>query len=182
MGQKLREALRRFLTKTGDGLGDPNAIGDQATGGPFYYYWEATQITEIERMLVLIQAPPANFNAERYGNVVALVDGVQILHLDNDGAVADGGATVIEDLTAGQKVKTNAEWGGHCYDDDPNTFGSGDNYVKVRWTFGKAGCPLILYPGERVAVRLNDLFPSLVRHTFKVEGKIPHNATNVFVG
>ncbi|NIP35080.1 MAG: hypothetical protein GWN97_09810 [Thermoplasmata archaeon] len=70
----------------------------------------------------------------------------------------------------GEKVKDVASWGRFCFDVADHTFGTGDNFVQVRWTFSKAGVPIKLVPGESINFIINDNLSTLVAHTFAVQG------------
>jgi hypothetical protein len=160
---KTNNGLYRFLDTNGDGSGTKQAIGNYAGGEEFYIQPPAGQVYILARMMVQIRdAGP--ISADNYGGLAALTNGVSVDVKDASGSLLD--------LVDGLPVKTNAEWGAHCYDSEPDTYGSGNDYVSVRWTFEKGKHVIILRGdfAERFAVTLNDNLTGLVAHTFKVHG------------
>jgi hypothetical protein len=81
---------------------------------------------------------------------------------------------VILDLMDGSNVKSVVGWAEHCYDITEHSFGSGNNFVVVRWTFEHAGRPLILdsFNDEKLVVTINDDLSSLVHHEFQIQGHV----------
>ena len=159
--------LYRYLDTDGDGGGTKQATGDYSvTPDDFRIVPPSDRIYHIERMIAFVE-DASGFRAERYGSLgAALTNGIQVLHLNSDG-------TTKEDLTDGLPIKTNAEWGRTCYDAEVKTWGAGDEVLLVRWTFSKAGLPLVIDGrfGEEFVVRLSDSFVGLVEHTFQVQGR-----------
>jgi len=51
-------------------------------------------------------------------------------------------------------------------------YGSGDNFLAGRWTFRKAGEPLLLLPGNSFRVTVNDDLTGLVEHYFCIQGLV----------
>lgn len=154
--------LFRFLDTNGNGTGTKNAIG--IYGSPveeFYIQPQGGESLIINRMIVLIgdaTAPAAG----GYGGMSALTDGISVQVRE--------GANLVLDLTDGLPIKTNLAWGHHCYDVEPSSYGSGINFVRVRWTFGASGKPLCLRGTQRLCVRLSDDFSGLTEHYFMVQG------------
>ena len=132
----------------------------------FFFQPEAGQIVDLHRMIVQVR-DAGSPDSGKYGNDIDLTEGIRVLVLDSEGGI-------ILDLTDGHPIKTNAEWARKCFDSVPSSYGSGDAYVSVRWTFSKAGMPLTLSGdrGERLAVRLNDDYSGLKDHSFQVQGAI----------
>ena len=158
--------IYRRLDTVGDGTGAKSAIGDYSlaaqdfkiTAPPAYQY-------EVARMIVSIE-DTAGFQAAEYGNLgAALTNGVSVL-------VTNSSGDTILDLTDGAPVKSNAQWSSLCYDADLKTWGAGNELLAVRWTFTKAGEPILLKPGQSLVVRLNDDFSGLIGHVFEVQGLI----------
>lgn len=158
--------LYRYLDTDGDGTGTIDATGDysDATGtGVEDFYYEAVKGTTIERMLVSV-GDTAGMQSQEYGNIgAALTNGVSVLLYNEHGAL-------YEDLTAGQPVKTNAEWGALCFDVDVKTWGSGNELLVARWTFAKSGLPLHLPAGAKLVVRVNDKMDGLLSHRYMIQG------------
>jgi hypothetical protein len=53
-----------------------------------------------------------------------------------------------------------------------HTFGSGNNFAVVRWTFERAGQPLRLYGdnSDVLVMTVNDDLTGLVKHDFHIQG------------
>lgn len=154
----------RYLDTNGDGTGTKNANGDYSvTPGRFYVQNANDKGMCVSRLIVHIQ-DAQNFSADNYGNLAsALTNGVSVNakdHVDN----------VLLDLTDGLPVKSNADWGRLCYDTINVSYGSGNDFVQVRWTFSKAGKFLSLAKDESLNVDLNDDLSGLVGHYFMVQG------------
>lgn len=161
-----RTDIYRILDTNGDGTGTKNAIGDyDGLNTKFYIKPPSNQDFALYRMIVYVK-DAGTLDASSYGNGITLATGIKV-------RVADAGGVIL-DLFDGQTVKSNADWAGACYDVSISTFGTGDNYLHVRWTFAKSGQPLIINgeKGEWLEVVLNDAFDGLLSHYFKVQGKI----------
>lgn len=117
---------------------------------------------KLERMLVQIE-DNAVFTSAGYGGVGALANGIHIYHS------ADNGATETH-IDALRPVKSAAHWARLCYDFSIHSFGSGNNFATIRWTFAKTGSPLCLGPGDELVVEINDDLTDLVDHSFIVQG------------
>ncbi len=155
--------IYRLLDTNGDGTGSANANGDYSvTQGIHYIEAPAGQAYYLERMLVTIKDVGAP-DAGSYGNSITLTNGIGV-------RVRDASDTLVVDLTAQKKVKTNGDWSTLCYDVQVVDFGTGDDYVAVRWTFAKSGLPIILRPGYKLEVTLDDDLTGLVEHSFNVQG------------
>lgn len=158
----MSELLSRFLDTNGDGSGTKIATGDYSGGATdFYIQPAASETFEIARLIVHIK-DQNNFSADSYGKDITLTNGISIVTEGNQG----------QDLCDGIPIMTNADWGRLSYDIEDITFGSGSDFVNVRWTFSKFGQPLILKGAEndKLIVRLNDSFTGLLDHTFMVQG------------
>ena len=153
----------QFLSTNGDGTGTVNANGDySSTEGEFYIAPPSGYHYNITRMLVFVE-DSANFSSDEYGNLnTALTNGVRVVVKEH--------GTEILDLTAGDSIKTNAQWSQYCYDAQSISFGSGNDFLAVRWTFAKSGSPVYVSPNQRLSVLLNDNLTGLVTHTFMVQG------------
>lgn len=161
-----KNPFSQFLDTDGDGGGTINAVGNYSAASEDFYFEHpdgSPTDAEVHRMIVHI-TDSANPSADVYGNLAAaLPNGIQILQIDDAG-------NTFRDWTAGNPVKSNAEWSRFCYDVGLDNFGSGDDTVKVRWTFAKSGGPLVLKPGWKLVARLNDSFVGLNDHTFMAQG------------
>ncbi len=159
----------RFLDTNGDGTGTKNAVGNySSTATPFYIQPAANQTFYLARMLITVRDSGA-FDAEEYGNGIALTNGITVtIHHDEHGE--------LYDLTDGEPIKSNTDWGTRCYDVDVKTWGTGDEVLLGRWTFEKAGEPLVLNAPRSLRVNLNDNLSGLVGHYFVVQGTYSREA------
>ena len=160
--------LFRYLDTNGDGTGTVNATGDYSSGAEqFYIAPGAGVIHKIHRLIVSV-GDGTGMQAEEYGNLgSALSNGIRI-------EVQDDIGTTLNELDGGLNVTTNAEWGRLCYDVDVKTWGSGDELLLVRWTFDRAGGPIVLDGDndDRLTVIVNDDLQGLLSHHFMVQGHI----------
>lgn len=118
----------------------------------------------VNRMIVNIRSG-APFEADRYGNLPALTNGISL-------ELGILGGETITDFTDGKPVKSNGDWGALCFDIHPVQFGAGDNFFLARWTFTNDGAPIYLRGVERHVLRviLRDDLSGLQEHTFKCGG------------
>lgn len=159
-----RLIISRFLDTVGDGSGTKNAIGDySAATEEFKIVPGAGEIFVINRMIVQIR-DSGQFTASTYGALATLNNGIHVHIKDSGGVKID----LVDNLT----IKTNAEWGRVCYDTQLITWGVGDSFILVRWTFGRSGTQIWLdnSRGDYLSVDLNDNLTGLVAHTFIVQG------------
>lgn len=157
-------SLYRYLDTNGDDSGTKNAVGDYSSAAEDFYIQPSTNDRyELARLIVSTE-DSANMRAEHYGTLgAALTNGIDIIH------EVSGIETKLND---GIEVKSNAGWTRLCYDVDIKTWGAGNELLTMRWTFAKAGQPLILIgkTNDKLIVRLNDSFAGLVTHYFMVQG------------
>ena len=162
---EVKTPFYRFADLNGDGSGVYDAIGNYSGAPtPFYIQPAADEILRILRVVVFIR-DSGSFKASGYGSVGGdLTNGIKVEVVDNSGTLID--------LTAQESIVTNAGWGSYCYDVDVKTWGTGDEVLLCRWTFGKAGFPLRLVGdnNERLEFILNDDFTFLVHHAFHCQG------------
>lgn len=165
--------IYRFLDSNGDGTGTKNFIGDYSGINAISAFIQppSGEIFRIQRMLVLVGGKASGVKTDSYGSKSALTVGVNVRVQNDSGTVVD--------LVDGEFIKNNAQWAGVCYDSEIFTSTANtDGYVKVRWTFERAGYPLRLIGAnnERLEVVLNDDFDGtpdgLTIHRFLVEGYI----------
>ena len=154
----------RALDTVGNGTGTSNAVGTYATPTDFFIKPAAGQVFEITRMIVNV-VDTVGMDADAYGNGITLTNGIKIF-------VADDTGDLFEITDAANPIKTNGDWAHYCYDADIKTWGTGNEHLVVRWTFAKAGQPIVLHStyGQKLIVRLNDTFTGLVEHNFIVQG------------
>ena len=107
---------------------------------------------EIARLIVSLVSTTALIPAG-WGKGAALTNGLTF-------KIKDAADALLVDLTNGVPVKTNGDWGGICY--DVSGFGGAnptvDTYLHARWTFTKAGSPLMLqgHLGHYIEVSVDD--------------------------
>lgn len=157
--------LYRFLDTNGDGTGETNAIGDYSSTAQIFkcVAQDDAEYTEVHRLIVSVEDSGA-FDAGAYGNNIALTNGISVFHINSDG--------YRNEFTNSKPILKNADWAHYCYDVNLVGFGTGNDTLAVRWTFTKAGKPLILNKGEVFGVQLNDDFTGLEQHLFHIQGYI----------
>ena len=117
----------------------------------------------IERILVYVE-DTGSIDAGKFGNGIELINGISIVHLDDD--------KTIKDYTVQDTIKNNAQWGAYCYDVDVKTWGTGSQILLARWTFGKAlSLHLNGINGGRLEVRINDDLSGLDKFTILAQGR-----------
>lgn len=173
---KVPVIFSRHLDTNGDGSGTKNAIGDYSSSAEIFYIQpSATQVFRITRMMVLIRGDKSRFYSDYYGCREPLTNGVVVRKQNDSGTMID--------MTDSVPVKANGEWGRVCFDSEiyPSANGNTDTYLRVRWTFERAGYPIRLVgaDNERLEVVLNDDFTvddgssdPLEQHYFLVQGYI----------
>ena len=160
MGTKI---LTRYLDTNGDGTGTKDAVGDYSSAAEtFFITPPAGKKYTISRMLIGVQ-DSGSFDAVKYGNGVTLTNGIGV-------ATTDATVGVTVDLLDGTLIKSNAAWGFLCYDADVKSWGAGDEFLLVRWSFDKSGVLLTLTENDALVVELNDDFTGLNAHMFLVQG------------
>lgn len=154
----------RYLSDDGTRTGNKNANGDYSLAvEEWYLEAAANERLKVARIIVAVE-DTFGFSAVEYGNLgSALANGIEI-------KVVDHNDVVQSDLTDGRPVTDNAHWAEMCYDADVKTWGTGNEVLVVRWTFTKHGDFVILQPGWRLVVYLNDNLSGLVHHYFLAEG------------
>ena len=157
--------ISRYLDTVGDGSGTKNAVGNYSGGVVgFRITPPSDRIYFITRILVTIR-DTGSMDSAKYGNNITLTNGITVTRKNAGGLVLD--------LLDGIPVKTNGDWARACHDVKVIGFGSGDEYLSVRWSFFRAGNIGVHLNGaddEFFEVELNDNFTNLIEHYFFVEG------------
>lgn len=124
----------------------------------------AGEVFYLERMLISL-SDTTNMSADTYGNSITITNPIQV-------QVRQGADTVLYSLTNTIGVSANADWGHFCYDVTLLDFGVGNQHLTARWTFSKAGQPLVLdgNQGMRLSVVMQDNLTGLLHHYFQVQG------------
>lgn len=150
-----------------DSAGIFNANGDYsgADSTVFFYAPPVGEVHGISRMIVTIQDAGAP-DAGLYGNNISLTEGISVAIMNTNGDTVS--------LLTPEPILANARWGTYCHDVTNHDFGSGDDVVTIRWTFTKAGRPLIVDGslGEYFVIFLKDDFSGLNNHYFHLQGSI----------
>lgn len=155
--------LSQFMSSNGDGSGVVNLVGDYSeTPTEFFIKPPAGEGIILARILIFI-GDTGNFSASGYGNGGGLTNGIELKVVANS-------EDVLSDLTAGLSIKSNAEWSRYCYDVSLIDFGSGENFLSIRWTFEKSGIPVRLDADNKLVVTLNDDFSGLNQHHMLCQG------------
>lgn len=162
--------LSRYLDTVGNGSGTKNANGNYSGAGLgetiFKIQPAAGSVYRIARVIISIR-DASGFQAEEYGNLAAaLSTGIEVRVQNDSGTLID--------LTDGIPITTNAAWGELCYDVDLKTWGNGDEFLLVRWTFSRSGTTpqLVGDRNERLEFVLNDDLSGLVSHYFLAQGYV----------
>ena len=157
----------RYLDTAGNGTGTKEATGDYSVTAEGFYIEPSPNVDmgnlQIARIIVFIE-DSQNWSANGYGDITAgLTNGIELKVFNEDDSVA-------ADLTDGIPIKSNADWHSKCHDVTYTSYGVGNDFLSVRWTFTKAGKPITLGYGERLEVMLNDDLTGLVSHRFLAQG------------
>jgi len=156
-----------FLDTNGDQTGTKDARGTYGSSPitPTEFFYESPSLTYsiINRMLISI-GDESPMQAQEYGNLGSVLSNGFLILVKNA-----TGATVV-DLTDGEEIKTNADWGKYCFDVDIKSWGAGNELLVSRWTFGKSGTPIILEPGWTLGITFTDDFDELLSHHFMIQG------------
>jgi hypothetical protein len=159
--------LYDFMTEAAGGtlyLGTGNYSGGNTTD--FAYQTGTGEISVIHRLIISIGDSTA-IRTDGYGGRAGLTGGITVKVEKEDG-------TTVVDLNDGNliPIKTTADWAKLCYDLSIFDTGAGLNsdYALIRWTFSRAGMPIILDDRDKLVITLNDDFVDLTDHTFKIQG------------
>ena len=160
----VQEGFWEYLDETGDGTGNISGTADYSSATTdFKFVPGPNDIIRINRMLIaVVDTQP--FNADLYGKDIVLTNGISVTKKNASG--------VVQDLTNGQPIMTNAAWGHVGFDVNNLSFGAGNQHLVVRWTFANVGQPLRVdgTKGEFFAVTLSDNFTGLIEHLFNIQG------------
>jgi hypothetical protein len=136
-------------------------VNGSSAAATYKYTVAAGDLLELERMLIYIK-DFGKFDADLYGNGAILTNGILITIERADGSSVD--------LVDGEPVKTNAHWAALCHDLVFHDTGTGDVVATARWTFARAGGPLVLEAGDSIEVVIQDNLTVLTGHRFQIQG------------
>ena len=160
----------QLLSTNGDGTGTTNAIGDYSSAAETFELADQTDALEtvVVRLIVYVEDSGA-FDAAGYGNAGVLANGITV------SVLSAAGAEII-DLTP-DPIKSNGGWASLAYDTQVATWGTGNEFLVTRWTFGKftPDGGIVLTDGERLVVNVNDDLTDLVAHRFTAQGYTSHS-------
>ncbi len=149
-----------------------NATEDYSTNMTFKIQPPKNESWIISRLLVTIE-DFGTFDAAEYGNGIMLTNGIRV-------ATNQSGRET--NITNGANVMSNAHWARFSYDTTPIDFGTGNNFLAVRWTFSKSGTWIKLdgSTNDSINVILRDDFSGLVTHTFNFQGfQVENNVESI---
>lgn len=161
-----KKQLFRFLDTVGNGTGTKNAVGDYSDSGLGQTVFKIAPqdgVYELTRLIVTIK-DTQGVDSDFYGNNITLTNGIEVQYWGSQGLVVD--------MTDGIPIMSNGDWKRYCYDVAPSQFGTGNDIVSVRWTFGKTGMETVLRAdeGDELRIILHDDFRGLIEHYFEVQG------------
>lgn len=158
-----QEQIYQLLSTNGDGTGDVQAIGDYSAEMVEFFVTNPSRSLHISTMTIAVR-DVGLFTQEGYGSLTALPNGIRV-------NVKDDKSDVILDMTGGMPIRSNAAWALMTFEASPLPQGPGDGFFGVRWAFGReSGSDIILLPGHRLSVELNDDFTGLISHAFFIHG------------
>lgn len=156
----------RKMDTVGDGTGSKSGVVDGSIAPVTLRIQprRGERKLEIHRMLIMI-SDVGSFDSGLYGNNITLTNGIDVgLYDEND--------RLILDFMDGDNIITNADWGRLCYDTNHSSYGLGDEFLALRWTFTKAGGPLNIHKNQYLGVTLADNFTGLEQHIFTCQGQL----------
>lgn len=163
--QSFYKIFSQYLSSNGDGTGTINWNGDYSSTPGVAKVTAATgEKLVVARLIVEIEDTTGS-SVDDYGNITnGLSNGIELKHYNaND--------VVISDLTSGVPVTNNGSWAGHSYDGRLVTWGAGNELILTRWSFFNSGVPgIFLWPGDYLAIEMNDDLQGLISHRFLVQG------------
>ncbi len=160
--EKGLEFLKQNTTLTGDELiftylklaSSPEMAIDGTTPKSFDYVSPPGKVSYLSVLNIMIQ--DAGISPEKFGGVLALANGVDILLLDS-------AAGITRDLGNYEKIKTNYDFGFLSGGEGFTIFpGSGtSDMLTGKVNFRLAGFPVVLQPGEILRMIINDNLATL---------------------
>ena len=151
-----------FINVFLENSGSIQATGNYSGAVTDFTYTATTSPTYISRMIILISAS-GGFTPDEYGDLSALTNGVKTF-VERNGT--------REYLHPQFPITTNKDWAGLCFDTSRESWNGGDDILRIRWTFSKAGAFIRLNKDDLIGVELNDNFSTgtLTRHSFCIQG------------
>lgn len=161
----MADSIYRYLTN--DGLLADGTNNNMATTADDYYIGPPDGKYWVLYRGILYMEDNTNMTVTGYGGASALTNGVNLIHKQGG---PDG--TNILRLNCNEPIHNNGEWGSLCYDISFTSPGAGNNILLLRWTFARAGQPIILRgaTNDKLVMEIQDDLSSLVIHRFFVQG------------
>jgi hypothetical protein len=142
------------------------SVNGSATAADFYVQAPSDEKWLVNRMLVQLIDESTMEPEGDYGSLgSALTNGILIWREDADG-------TKVHDIVgSANPIKENADWTSYTHDVEVQNWDNTTNEaMSVRWDFAAAGAPIVLQPGEKIIVRVNDDLSNLIEHSFCFQG------------
>jgi hypothetical protein len=162
--REIPKHLFRYLDTVGDGSGNTAVTGNYSAATETFLIAPAAGETFYLNRCVVVIEDGAGIAADNYGAGTALSTGILIQKVDPSGLVCD--------FTDGQPIVSNVGWAHLCYDVSLHEFGAGNEFVTVRWTWGKSGKMVVLQGDhqERLLFKVHGDCDHLVDQHFMVQG------------
>jgi hypothetical protein len=151
----------------------------------FIYQVPSGKIAALTRIIIRI-SDGTTIDPDVYGGLASpLTNGITVSVKRSDNSVLQYlHSNTVSDVvgSAAKTIKENAEWAALCYDYliVPDSGGLKEDLAMYRWTFARAGMPLILSNQEKFCITANDNFTDLIHHTFTLQGlEAPENSHNL---
>jgi len=152
--------VSKLISSDGNGGGVSDLVGNYSAGSTdFYITANPGKVLYLARVNINVQ-DGGSIDSNSYGNGVLLTNGVKLI--ESIGGVEN---------QLGIPIITNSDYSLLAgVDINPLTFGSGDSYLAVRFTFSKLGRPLVITENDKFIIRLEDDFTALTGHKFMMQG------------
>lgn len=142
------------------------AIDASVTAKEYYIQAPDDEKWLVNRMLVQLVDEKEMQPAGDYGSIgSALSNGITIWREDADGSK-------VHDIVASTApIQVNADWSVYSHDVEvQNWTNATDEAMSARWDFSAAGVPIVLLPGEKIVVYIQDDLSDLTTHKFAFQG------------
>ncbi len=152
-------------------IGNGNYSGSSSD---FVYQVPEGKIAAIARVVITITCDTTILPG-KYGDGNALTNGIVPKILDSNDNLVRYLISNTVSSSVGEStgyIKKNIDWSAVCYDFKiiPDSGVSAADLALFRWTFARAGTPIILSNQEKICFTLNDDFTGLSDHRFTLQG------------
>ena len=165
-------------------------IGDYSSAPvDFIYQAPSGRIAALTRVIIRM-ADSTSLDPDVYaggslgGGVDVLTNGITVsVKRSDDSVIQYLHSNTVSNVVgaAPEPIKINADWASLCYDFNivPDT-GNQQDIGLFRWTFARAGMPLILSNQEKFCITVNDNFTGIIEQTFTLQGlEAPESSHNI---